>query len=527
MTSADNSNTERNDKIQSIYRAAPAGIGMVVDRVITEANEKLCLLTGYSMEELIGNSARLLYENDEDFEYVGREKYRKIHEQGTGSVETRWKKKNGEIIDIILSSSALDINDLSKGVVFTALDITDRKRYEELNRNNKLQIENITANIPVVLFQFYSGGNGEIEIKYLSGNSEKVLGINCGADDFFNELKKHLSERYEEKFLRSMECSIKKKITWEYEGVINKGSDESAWIRIIANPVSFNSGLLFNGFAVDITDSVKYLSLAEREYKHNDLALLTRTLANDFNNIISGIFGYLEIAMNHSGEEDIVKEQLEKALDVFYRAKELTSRLRDFSNLSEPLKKNNSITLAIIETTRNRLSGSGYTYNLNLADDLLICEFDYEQISYAIGNIITNAIQAMPEGGDLSVSAENIVISEERKTFLTPGNYVLITIRDSGAGIPGEVLSRIFNPFFTTKKKFTGMGLATSYAIIKNHRGTIEVYSTPGKGAAFHIYLPAVEKAFPVTPSVNTFIHGGKGGILIIDDEITIRETVG
>ena len=141
-----------------------------------------------------------------------------------------------------------------------------------------------------------------------------------------------------------------------------------------------------------------------------------------------------------------------------------------------------------------------------------MCEFDYEQISYAIGNIITNAIQAMPEGGDLSVSAENIIIGEERKTFLTPGNYILITIRDRGAGIPGEVLSRIFNPFFTTKKKFTGMGLAASYSIIKNHQGTIEVNSTPGKGSAFHIYLPAVEKAFPVKSSVKTFAHGDKGG---------------
>jgi PAS domain S-box-containing protein len=121
---------ESQEKLQSIFRAAPVGMGLVFNRVIQEANETLCRMTGYAREELLGQNARLLYATSEDYEYVGREKYRQIAQRGTGSVETRWQRKNGDIIDIILSSTPLDKSDLSNGVTFTALDITDRKRAE-------------------------------------------------------------------------------------------------------------------------------------------------------------------------------------------------------------------------------------------------------------------------------------------------------------------------------------------------------------------------------------------------------------
>jgi PAS domain S-box-containing protein len=122
---------EREEILTSIFRAAPVGIGMVINRVIQEVNEMMCQITGYSRQELLGQNARLVYPSDEEFEYVGREKYGQIAERGAGAVETRWKRKDGAIIHVFLSSTPLDAADLSKGVIFTALDITDRKRAEE------------------------------------------------------------------------------------------------------------------------------------------------------------------------------------------------------------------------------------------------------------------------------------------------------------------------------------------------------------------------------------------------------------
>ncbi|HJX31509.1 MAG TPA: PAS domain S-box protein, partial [Thermodesulfobacteriota bacterium] len=131
------------EKTRSIFRVAPVGIGVVRDRILEDVNFLICEMTGYSKEELVGNSARMLYPTQQDFDYVGTEKYRQIAERGIGIVETRWIKKDGNIIDILLASTPMDINDYSKGITFTALDITERKRAEEVLRQSELSYRTI------------------------------------------------------------------------------------------------------------------------------------------------------------------------------------------------------------------------------------------------------------------------------------------------------------------------------------------------------------------------------------------------
>jgi PAS domain S-box-containing protein len=138
--------------LRSLFRAAPTGIGVVVDRVIDQVNEKLCMITGYSEDEMIGKKSRILYPNDEEFEYVGREKYDQIRKYGTGTVETRWERKDGHIIDVLLSSTPMDLNDFSKGVTFTALDISDRKRAEAALREANHMLRLVLDTIPVRVF---------------------------------------------------------------------------------------------------------------------------------------------------------------------------------------------------------------------------------------------------------------------------------------------------------------------------------------------------------------------------------------
>ena len=145
---------ESEEHLQSVFRAAPTGIGVVIDRVFKQVNERMCAMTGYSNEELIDQNARMVYPSDEDYEYVGREKYGQIRDHGTGMVETRFKRKDGRIIDVLLSSTPLDIGDLSKGVTFTALDITERRQAEELLKQEKERAEsylNIAGVIMVAL----------------------------------------------------------------------------------------------------------------------------------------------------------------------------------------------------------------------------------------------------------------------------------------------------------------------------------------------------------------------------------------
>jgi PAS domain S-box-containing protein len=138
---------ERETKLKSIFRAAPIGIGMVVNRIIQEANDTLCQMTGYTRDELIGNNARLLYPSQEDYEYVGAEKYRQIQEQEVGTVETRWRRKDGVVRDILLSSVPLDSSDWNRGVTFSALDITERKAAEEKQKSLLREKEILLAEV--------------------------------------------------------------------------------------------------------------------------------------------------------------------------------------------------------------------------------------------------------------------------------------------------------------------------------------------------------------------------------------------
>ena len=140
------------DHLQSVFRTAPTGIGVVSDRVLKQANERICEMTGYLEEELIGQKARILYPSDEDYEYVGREKYKQISNHGTGVVETRWKRKDGFIIDVLLSSTPIELGDLSKGVTFTALDITERKKIDEALQKSEIKHKVMLKNVPGMVY---------------------------------------------------------------------------------------------------------------------------------------------------------------------------------------------------------------------------------------------------------------------------------------------------------------------------------------------------------------------------------------
>ncbi len=520
----------RNEKekiIQSIFRAAPVGIGMVVNRVIIEANNTLCEMTGYNMDEIIGHSAQLLYPSDADFEYVGIEKYRKIKEKGNGHVETRWKKKNGEIINILLSSSAIDTNDLSKGITFTALDITGLKASEETIRMRDIQLNNISENVPAALFQYYVKDNGETGFYYISESTERIFGLKNDLNGFFEKFSLHVSPDYRENFINSINYSVKNKVPWDFEGIFIKDSGDSIWFRCTSNPVIMKDEVIYNGLGLDNTDKIKFLSLNERANKLESLALLAGGIAHDFNNILGGIFGYIEMARNYSRADKVVSGYLDSAMQIFDRSKALTGQLLTFAKGGDPVKKSGSITQTLIDITTFLMKDSPHAYEFSFPDNLFRCEYDSGQISNAFENIITNAIQAMPAGGSLYISAENVNIPDKRNTYLEPGDYVKISIRDSGTGIPGEMIPKIFDPFFTTKKKCKGMGLATSHSIITRHHGCIDVNSSPGKGTAFYIYLPA-STGQTITKTVEISSEKkGNGSVLLMDDEVFIRETVG
>ena len=276
----------------------------------------------------------------------------------------------------------------------------------------------------------------------------------------------------------------------------------------------------------DITDKKRMEENLNKSEKLESLGILAGGIAHDFNNLLTGIFGFIDVARlyNTSGASDKVSVNLTKALDVFNRARALTQQLLTFSKGGLPVKKVLALPQLLTNTTNFVLSGSMVGARFSFPENLWPCEIDENQIGQVIDNIVINARQAMPTGGALVITAENVPRGSPVPAPLAPGDYVKVSVRDSGTGISREYLPRIFDPFFTTKQEGSGLGLATAYSIIKKHEGIIEAESELGTGATFHIYLPALPSAAIETPSSGTKKHRGEGAVLVMDDEDFVRD---
>jgi len=279
----------------------------------------------------------------------------------------------------------------------------------------------------------------------------------------------------------------------------------------------------------DTTEKYKIEQSILKTQKLESLGLLAGGIAHDFNNLLSGIFGFIEMSRAHikANQAPLADDLLAKSMQVFNRAKNLTRQLLTFAKGGEPIRKFGNIDKTILQTVQFALSGSNVRAEFDIAANLWPCDFDANQIGQAVDNIVINAKHAMPDGGLLKVSARNMVITKTTPLPLDNGRYVCLCFSDYGKGIRKEDLPKIFDPFFTTKKSGSGLGLTTSYSIIKKHDGHIEVASNPGKGTTVSLYLPvSAEKKHKKS---NTPISGQKpvgGKILVMDDEDYIREVM-
>jgi len=280
----------------------------------------------------------------------------------------------------------------------------------------------------------------------------------------------------------------------------------------------------------DITERKRLEEERQRADKLESIGVLAGGIAHDFNNILTAVLGNLSLAKMHTPPESRAFRLLSETEKSSLRARDLTQQLLTFAKGGAPIKKIASIGELLKETATFALRGSRVRAEFSLAEDLWLTEVDVGQISQVINNLIINAKQAMPEGGKIKVFAENITLraGSGEDLPLEPGRYLKITIEDEGVGIPAEHLQSIFDPYFTTKDGGSGLGLATSYSIIKKHGGYIRVRSKLGVGTKFSIYLPAsAEQSMETAPE--QALAGpptGQGRILIMDDEQSIRTTV-
>lgn len=269
----------------------------------------------------------------------------------------------------------------------------------------------------------------------------------------------------------------------------------------------------------------RHLDTMNRAARLDSLGILAGGIAHDFNNLLGGIYGYIDIARSQANSQKTC-DYLTSALETMSRARALTEQLLTFSKGGAPIKKVENLFPFLEEVTRFALSGANVSCHFDIAENLMACNFDKNQIGQVVENVVINAVQAMPSGGHLEVKARNVTLSENQNRVLKPGNFVELAITDNGVGMPKEVLTHVFDPFYTTKTKGHGLGLATSYSIVLRHGGSIDVTSEPGKGSTFTVLLPASSEV-TIPCEIRLSRHSGNGVFLVMDDEEVVREAIG
>ena len=301
-------------------------------------------------------------------------------------------------------------------------------------------------------------------------------------------------------------------------------------LKVFGRPVYDQDGKIQYALAVfqDITEQRRAEEKMIKAKNLDSLGQLAGGIAHDFNNLLQGLLGNISLAKMFTPETGKAYEFLKNAESTYSAAKSLTNQLLAFSSGALTVKKTISPTGVIKETVAFTLSGSNVKAVFDLADDLPTIHVDDGQLRQVISNIVLNAREAMAAGGQITISAATVRHEKQTTPTLAPGQYLRISIRDQGPGIPPQLLVKIFDPYFSTKDRGTqkgmGLGLTLSNTIIVKHGGAITVDSVLGKGTTFHVFLPtAGETSRPdlAGPSAIKPVSGKKR-VLVMDDDAAV-----
>jgi len=306
---------------------------------------------------------------------------------------------------------------------------------------------------------------------------------------------------------------------------------ETTWVLLSEVLIEWDGRPATLNFIRDISEQKNLEQQALQAQKLESIGTLAGGIAHDFNNLLQAIQGYAELCLLGAGEEGTLREDLQEIVQSAQRGGELTRQLLLFSRKVESRRRPMEINEAVERTTKilERILPKMVTVDTRLDPDTEKVNADPSQIEQVLMNLAVNARDAMPEGGRLSFAAVNLSLAEPKAEHpgVEPGEYVLLTVSDTGVGVEEEDLKHIFEPFFTTKEtgQGTGLGLAMVYGIVRNHHGYIDCESRPGEGTTFRIYLPVIETED--TLAFNGSVEAPKGGtetILLVDDEAAVLD---
>jgi PAS domain S-box-containing protein len=489
-------------------------------------NKSAELLYQWKSAETLGKNIRDLLESPDNREHSE-------NAQAILLAEDHWegefpaRRKDGSTILVYTTNTAIkDVESRLQCLVWVSMDNSERKQTEEALADEKERLAVTLRSI----------GDGVIT----TDTQGCILLINSVAENLTGWTQEEAVGRSLPEVFNIINSKTGEAAANPVEKVLQTGSivglaSRTALLardgteRFISNsaaPIDRNGQII--GVVLvfrDVTDRMRLEEELQKHQKLESLGILAGGIAHDFNNILTAIVGNIFMAKMESRPEDIIYELLTEAETASFRAKDLTQQLLTFSRGGAPIKKTASIKELLKESVGFALRGSKVRSKFYIPDDLWTVEIDAGQINQVINNLVINADQAMPNGGQLTVSAENVRQGSFNPGLpLKEGEYVRITFRDEGIGIPPQNLSKIFDPYFTTKQKGSGLGLATSFSIVNRHDGYISVQSEMGVGTTFEIYLPASPTKKVLEEKIKKNSPTGHGRVLLMDDDKMIRD---
>ncbi|MBD3277122.1 MAG: PAS domain S-box protein, partial [Candidatus Aegiribacteria sp.] len=418
-----------------------------------------------------------------------------------------------------------EVGNVDKVVILT-LDLTESLKTEHELEETKTQYRNLFVNVPVAIYRTTLETGGQI----VSSNPEmKRLFLRDERGDFGDITVRDLYTDHDQRRELMRKLNRENEVRG-FETTLKRPDGSIFLASITAKKVSdkLSGRSYIEGMIRDITDERRMEEELQKIEHLDSIGTLAGGIAHDFNNLLMAIQGNISLAVESDdpSERERHLANTESSLD---DAAALTHQLLTFARGGLPVKESMDVESCVRDAVSIATRGSVAETEFQFEEDLKRVDADSDQIAQVLHNIVLNSVQAMETSGKITVTCRNLELDEDSGMRVQPGDYVLISIRDSGCGIPEEDLRRIFNPYFTTKKDGTGLGLSTAYSIVKKHSGHLKVESTPGEGTEIFIYLPASRETD--SPEV---IEAEKAedrfqqpaSILIMDDDARVREVL-
>jgi two-component system, cell cycle sensor histidine kinase and response regulator CckA len=489
-------------------------------------NEAACRQYGYAREEFLRMTIREIRPS-EDVPALMRQI---ADESGAYRHAGVWRhrKRDGSILLVEISSYPLLFDGRNAQLVL-ALDVTEREHAQQRARERTTFLNALLENSPLGILVLDAEHRVRLANPAFSRifgySQEEVLGrdpddlISSGTPDLAEEIRRQSLEVLEG---RTVHATTRRR----------RRDGENVEVELYAVPL-IEDGRLIGVYAIyeDTTERHRLEEQLRLSQKMEAIGQLAGGVAHDFNNLLTAILGYSDLLTGQLQESPALLEEVEEIQKAGERAAALTRQLLAFSRrqVLEPKILDLNEVVRNIQKMLGRLIGEDVELSTALADGLPSVRADAGQLEQVIMNLVVNARDAMPRGGRITVETSVVDLDESyvrRHASISPGSHVMLAVADTGVGMDAATRSRIFEPFFTTKgKKGTGLGLATVYGIVKQSGGSIWVYSEPGKGTTFKIYLPPVEGSAPVVEARPLAAARARGTetILLVEDEDLVR----